>query len=478
MPKMSLLRTALAAAVSLSVLAPATVSAADGTYTVWGCKGPSGAPIPTAGWIPAASAQASATDACTGGGPFALALASTPEGGQGAQWAFWAPPATRVAAFNMQRQTHGFAGPDNTGIGYVLSSVGSAPDDSIKELDRCLKQGDGCTTDLSAPVGKPGLDATGLTIDLKCGLAAFSVCPTPASGVSIAQATVTLEDTVKPTVSNNRIVDSGDSSGRLRVRFDAADQGGGLYRANTLVDGQPFASTPLGGPTCVDADPSNGDPHEFLHPQPCPTAVEGTEIAVDYRQLPPGPHTIQTDVEDASGHTAVVNVTQFPKVNIDGGPGGSGGSGSGPGSDGGGPRDYERLRNAKVTAGFVNGSKRTRSLAIRRGDRSVIRGRVTDRRGRGVVGARIDVYHLTGDGKRRLVKTGLKTRAKGHLTYIVSKKIDTRRIELTFRALRPGPITSRTRLSANVRHKDKPFYFAKNAPKKKIKGKAAARAAS
>lgn len=460
MPKIPLLRTALAAAFSLSVLVPATASAADGTYTVWACKGPSGAPAPTAGWTAAASAEASVADGCSGGGPFALVLGANAHGGQGSQWAFAAPSGTRISGFNMLRITQGLAGTTNSSVSYAVVAGGSAPDNNTKDLERCVKDGDACQTELTTPVSKPGLDASNLTIGLTCGLPAFAVCSNPTTTASIAQATVTLKDTVKPTVANNRVVDAGESTGRLRVRFDATDQGGGLYRANTLVDGKPFSSVALGAPPCVDADAGNGDAYEFLHPQPCPASVAGTEVAVDYRHLPPGPHTIQTEVEDASGQTAAVSVTQFPKVNLDGG----GGSGSG-GSDGGGQQDYERLRQATVKAGFVDGKKRPRTLEIKRGDRSVIRGRVADRKGRGIVGARVDVYHVTKDGKRRLVKTGLKTRAKGRLTYIVSKKIDTRRIELTFRALRPGPITSRARLSAKVMSKGQPFYFAKNAPK-------------
>lgn len=467
MPKIPLLRTALAAAFSLSVLVPATASAADGTYTVWACKGPSGAPAPISGWGSLSSTSATVSDGCTGGGTFGLGLPASPSGGEGAQWSFWAPAATRVAAVRMLRMTQGLAGPVNSGVSYAMTAVGSAPDDSIKDLERCVKDGDACQSDLTTPVAKPGLDSFGIAIDLKCTVQGFLACASPAVGVAISQATVTLKDQAKPTVANNRVVDAGEASGRLRVRFDAADQGGGLYRANTLVDGKPFSAVALGGHPCADADPTNGDQYEFLHPQPCPASVIGAEVAVDYRQLPAGPHTIQTEVEDAAGQTAAVSVTQFPKVNIEGG------GGSGSGTDGGGQQDYERLRQATVKAGFVDGKKRRPALEIKRGDRSVIRGRVADRKGRGIVGARVDVYHVTKDGKRRLVKTGLKTRAKGRLTYIVSKKIDTRRIELTFRALRPGPITSRARLSANVMSKGKPFYFAKNAPKGKKSGKGA-----
>lgn len=459
MPRLPLIGAALVAAFSLSAVIPSGASAADGTYTVSACKGPSGAPAPVAGWTTAAGPEASVADACTGGGPFALALAPNAHGGQGAQWSFAAPAGTRISGFNMLRLTQGLAGTSNTSVTYSVVATGSAPDGNTKDLERCVKNGDLCQAELTAPVSKPGLDASGLLLNLTCSLPGFATCGNPATSVSIAQAVVTLKDDTKPVVANNRVVDAGDASGTLKVRFDATDQGGGLYRANTLVDGKPFASTGLGGPTCVDADPTDTDTHQFLYPQPCAASVAGHEVAVNYAQLPPGPHTVQTEAEDAAGNTAAVSVTQFPRVNIDGGSPGAG-------SDGGGPGDYARLKQAKVRAWFVADGKRARTMTVPSGQRVVIRGQITDRRGKGVVGARVDVYHVTRGGKRRLVKTGLKTRAGGRLTYIVSNRIDTRKIDLTFRALRPGPVTSKTRLSARVFRKGKPYYFPQSAAKK------------
>jgi len=63
-----------------------------------------------------------------------------------------------------------------------------------------------------------------------------------------------------------------------------------------------------------------------------------------------------------------------------------------------------------------------------------------DLRGHGVQGARIDVYHLRRTGKhRRLVKTGLKTRAHGNLTLILPLNVDTRRIEFALPSAATGP---------------------------------------
>lgn len=69
--------------------------------------------------------------------------------------------------------------------------------------------------------------------------------------------------------------------------------------------------------------------------------------------------------------------------------------------------------------------------------------------GRGIQGARIDVFRIR-NGKRRLLKTGPTSRAGGKLTLILPIDVDTRTIEDAYRALRPGPVTSRQRLRLTV----------------------------
>jgi hypothetical protein len=106
------------------------------------------------------------------------------------------------------------------------------------------------------------------------------------------------------------------------------------------------------------------------------------------------------------------------------------------------PATLWALLRARLRVWFVN-THTFRSSSIY-GQRVVVRGRLRDLRGHGVQGARIDVYHLRRTGKhRRLVKTGLKTRAHGDLTLILPLNVDTRRIEFAYRTLRPGPISSR-----------------------------------
>jgi hypothetical protein len=108
---------------------------------------------------------------------------------------------------------------------------------------------------------------------------------------------------------------------------------------------------------------------------------------------------------------------------------------------------------------FAKGKRRLGSrLTSRLGRRVVTRGILRDEHGRGIVGARIDVYHLR-KGKRRLLKTGLKTRADGQLTLILPNDIDTRSILYAYRAVRPGPITSRRTLRIDVRTRSGKLYY-------------------
>jgi len=62
--------------------------------------------------------------------------------------------------------------------------------------------------------------------------------------------------------------------------------------------------------------------------------------------------------------------------------------------------------------------------------------------------------------RRRVVKTALKTRAHSNLTLILPLNVDTRRPEFAYRALRPGPITSRLMLHLTVMRHGRVFVRA------------------
>jgi hypothetical protein len=69
------------------------------------------------------------------------------------------------------------------------------------------------------------------------------------------------------------------------------------------------------------------------------------------------------------------------------------------------------------------------------------------------VRARIDVVHVV-KGKRRLVKTGLRSRAGGQLTLILPSNIKTRDLRFEYRGnLLSSKVTSRAKLKITVRNR-------------------------
>jgi hypothetical protein len=140
----------------------------------------------------------------------------------------------------------------------------------------------------------------------------------------------------------------------------------------------------------------------------------------------------------------VFGPVQFPKTN-------SGVSGAST------PAQLANVRNATLKMWFVKARNHGRRYKSKLGQRVVTRGVLLGRDGRGIQGARVDVYHIR-KGKPRLLKTGLKSRSGGKLTLILPLNVDTRRIEFAYRALRPGPITSRQRLSLVVLRKGKVYH--------------------
>jgi hypothetical protein len=143
------------------------------------------------------------------------------------------------------------------------------------------------------------------------------------------------------------------------------------------------------------------------------SAAEGHCVLVQGESPPKAPETL------ASYWTSVFGSVRFARVNVE--------------SASSIPAALWALLRARLRVWFVR-TRTFRSSSIY-GQRVVVRGRLRDLRGHGVQGARIDVYHLRRTGKhRRLVKTGLKTRAHGDLTLILPLNVDTRRIESLPRA--------------------------------------------
>lgn len=423
--------TAVAFAVSLLVLAP-TAASAD-TYLVTSCHDPLGQSNDAAGWVASSTPGGVTSNMCSSatGGLTAALPDAAPSGNATASWRFNAPAGTRIVRLSARRTTLGLAGgtTEQKDIAYVMATNGQ----TLEECSPAVT-GSSCVAELTAPIDKQGLDGTYAEFRVLCTNAGRT-CSRPLAVVA-SHLWVGLEDAIAPTVTNPKLLDDGDTSGRLRVSYDAADIGGGLYRTVVKVDGKVAATVPIAGAPCADIHPQDADPFQFVVPVPCPGTVTGAQATVDVRSLPAGPHGVEIAVEDAAGNeTSVFGPVEFPRLNA--------------ATTAGSSVSASDALNGRLRMWFVKARNRGRSHTSRYGTRVVTRGVLRSRSGRGIQGARIDVYHLR-DGKRRLLKTGLKSRAGGKLTLILPMNVDTRTIEYAYRALRPGPITSRQRLSLTV----------------------------
>lgn len=106
----------------------------------------------------------------------------------------------------------------------------------------------------------------------------------------------------------------------------------------------------------------------------------------------------------------------------------------------------------RLTMYFARNHKR--SLANHYGTRAVVRGRIVNCAGHSIVRARIDVIHVLKNGRRKLVKTGLRSRDGGKLTLILPMNIKTRDLRFEYRGnLLSSKVTSRSTLHVTVRNR-------------------------
>jgi hypothetical protein len=432
----------------LILLAPAVASA--DSYLVTSCTDPLGKPNAAVGWVPFSTPGGVTTNTCANPNGALIASLPTnhPPGNATANWRFDAPAGTRIVRVIARRSTTGVVGGPPREAEDVKYDLTTSEGQPLEECD--VRSSSSCTGELSGAFDKQGINAGFVQLRVLCANAGLG-CKRPLA-VAATHMWLTLEDSAAPVVANARVVDSGETSGTLRVGFDATDVGGGVYRALVKVDGKVAQTIPLGPAPCTDVNPADGDPYQFNVPVPCPGAVKDAVASVDVKSLPAGPHGVEIAVEDAAGNqAAVAGPIEFPKANV--------ASGS--------AAARAAALTGRLKMWFVKSKTRNRTrYTSRYGTRVVVRGVLRGRNGRGIVGARIDVYHIRRDGTRRLVKTGLKSRGRGALTLILPNNVDTRTIEFAYRALRPGPITSRQRLRLTVRTRSGRIFYRKSKGKR------------
>jgi hypothetical protein len=421
----------------LIALAPAASHAAGGAgeYTVYSCTGSGGAPNTAAGWTAKSGGGAATGNMCLQGMGLQAALAGpTPAAASAASWTFTAPAGTSITDVAAQRHTidvvPGIDADQHGAPSYFLYLDNTA-------LDSCVESNTSqCQANLMAPIIHQGLAGSQLSFVVQCGSSSVGpVCQNPVGAV-FTQLAIGLRDPVPPKVTALSVLDNGARSGTLKLGYSATDQGGGVYRTVVKADGTVVSATPVApGTSCVPANPADNNPFEFIVPVPCPLSVSNIPVTVPVAGLPPGPHSLEIDVEDAAGNdTVAYGPVPFPAEN--------------PATEGVSPAALKALQLAKLKVWFV--ASHTRRFRHSYGTRVVTRGVLTDPQGHGIVGARVTVYHIIHGGRRRLLKTGLKTRGGGRLTLILPDNLTTRNIEYDYQALIPGPVTSRQTLHLTV----------------------------
>ncbi len=139
-----------------------------------------------------------------------------------------------------------------------------------------------------------------------------------------------------------------------------------------------------------------------------------------------------------------------PGINGTGGNGGGNGNGNNGANGGDHNGNIGSSSGPPATCGILTmyfDRNRKHSLSSLVGTRNVTRGRIVTCRGhKSIVGAKIDVIHII-NGRRHLIKTGLKSRPGGKLTLILPSNLTSRNIEYDYRGrLDSTHVTSRVTL--------------------------------
>jgi hypothetical protein len=283
----------------LALLASAP-AAADDTYTVYYCQGPSGQSASVEG-MTAINGKALLANGCPRGGLSSGPPALPFESLEGMGISYRTPASTRLIAYTLYRTVSlnnyfnwtRFNVPDNFGQATPVEycwTMGSPP---------CSSLGDGGVTASSRVTGS-GLDTAGLGLYVDCN-------PAPCSGngsqpkVIMSRLDAVLADRLDPVFTSTPSGDLLDTArpltGVRSVSYSASDAGGGLYQALLEVDGAP-ALTQL-------IDDNGGRCREpFLYPVPCKNVASGT-LSFDTAALPDGQHSIRLTLTDVTKTNAV-----------------------------------------------------------------------------------------------------------------------------------------------------------------------------
>jgi hypothetical protein len=416
--------------VAAVVVAVGAATASAGTYTVLSCRDRAGARVPLSddagGWSGGSTGGLGldAMDYCDSPsrGFFATVSGTWPHPvGSMAWWRFVPPPGTLVEGADIYYS--GYTRPyDGYTRGIILLGGPETGD-----VAHHWGEGD-------VPVrwfSRRSLHESWFQATAECDSGStIRDCPggTNNAWIEIYRAEMLLSDGIPPTAGSptGSGVASSAWQGTQRFAFPAVDQGGGVYQAILDVDGTTalVRSIDAWGGRCVDT--TRGE-RVFRYPRPCPTSVDAL-VPVDANTLPAGEHDVTLRISDAAGNLRTVYSARKTIV----APARRIGPGSDP-AERGAPNGENATDAARLSARWTRTKRAT--LVGPYGRRQVIRGRLTDRGGAGIRGARIELLTSI-DGRQGppIDKGGARTRGDGRFTLIVPRNVSSRTLVLRYRS--------------------------------------------
>ncbi|WP_210490958.1 hypothetical protein [Patulibacter sp. SYSU D01012] len=311
---MTVLRRLLLAGLLPLTLA-ALVPAADadaGTFTVWSCRGPEGAPAPTVAWQAGGTAGTTADDCAAGGALRATLGQADADGDAISGFGFVLPPGATIAGYRAwMAATVAPTTPTPLPADQSSYAAGLSETDGLGVhgfRTGCLAAPAGCTwgvpgaPDDPANLTQDGTTLRGLAIAVRCATpAGCSATQDPAGTVDLYRSAVDVRDDEAPTVGvlGGPLLD-GPVTGRQVVAVPASDVGGGVARVEARVDGRLVAAADSGG-ACVPP---------YAAAAPCPLATERS-LVVDTAALAPGPHQLVARAIDPAGNATDGAPTSF-----------------------------------------------------------------------------------------------------------------------------------------------------------------------
>jgi hypothetical protein len=436
----------VAALVATAILVRPPVSEA-GTYDVYSCRLPDGAPAAATGWSQFGTDPAYAANGCANGGAMSasLHLATLPAPLQ-AGWRFQAPADTTIEGVAVRRAAFVPSMSNGQSVYYYAAAFDTWPsttDHDERVVERCVwLPGEGCDllgvesdpTDESNLLESSAPNASELSLGIACHTFTGDTCWQSASGaarLTVFASRVTLRDMLPPEFSGEPMFVYGAGGFPTSVTFVGIDRGAGLGSTTFKVDDREVSASDLQlVPPC--APPYTG-------PVPCPLRRE-TVVPVSALGLTPGEHTLQVLLSDAAGNGArskVVRITVPAVSHV--------------------PDAVPQLAELGATAAlprFVKlrswfaGSSRVTTRTLKYGQRATVQGVLTDVAGAPVRSAELRVEERSAGAG---VTSTVRTDAKGRFSFRLGAG-PSRVVEVSYRAAAndPAPVAI-ARVNVRVR---------------------------